>query len=97
MDSPGDDLKPHQLARIVPSTPNPKLRTPNSYRHMPQRTLFILSLAVFVTIMGNSMIIPFLPLYVQQFGVSEFGAGLLFSGQQEKANEQIDNSLLSTL
>lgn len=46
---------------------------------MPQRTLFILSVAVFVTMMGNSMVIPFLPLYVQQFGVSEFGAGLLFS------------------
>ncbi len=29
--------------------------------------------------MGNSLVIPFLPLYVQQFGVSEFGAGLLFS------------------
>ena len=46
---------------------------------MPQRTLLILSLAVFVTMVGNSMVIPFLPLYVQQFGVSEFGAGLLFS------------------
>lgn len=28
---------------------------------------------------GNSLVIPFLPLYVKQFGVSEFGAGLLFS------------------
>ncbi len=46
---------------------------------MPSRALFVLSLAVFATMVGNSMVIPFLPLYVQQFGVSEFGAGLLFS------------------
>jgi DHA1 family multidrug resistance protein-like MFS transporter len=46
---------------------------------MPKRALFILSLAVFSTMVGNSMVVPFLPLYVRQFGVSEFGAGLLFS------------------
>jgi MFS family permease len=46
---------------------------------MHSRALFVLSLAVFATMVGNSMVIPFLPLYVQQFGVSEFGAGLLFS------------------
>jgi MFS family permease len=39
----------------------------------------ILSLAVFATMVGNSVVIPFLPLYVHQYGVSEFGAGLLFS------------------
>lgn len=44
-----------------------------------KRSIFILSLAVFATMVGNSMVVPFLPLYVHQFGVSEFGAGLLFS------------------
>jgi MFS family permease len=43
------------------------------------RTVWVLSLAVFATMVGNSIVIPFLPLYVHQFGVSEFGAGLLFS------------------
>src|SRR5581483_4049336 len=46
---------------------------------MQNRALPVLSLAVFATMAGNSMVIPFLPLYVQQFHVSEFGAGLLFS------------------
>jgi len=46
---------------------------------MQNRALLVLSLAVFSTMAGNSMVIPFLPLYVQQFHVSEFGAGLLFS------------------
>ena len=46
---------------------------------MQNRALLVLSLAVFATMAGNSMVIPFLPLYVQQFHVSEFGAGLLFS------------------
>ncbi|MGE0821481.1 MAG: MFS transporter [Candidatus Binatia bacterium] len=46
---------------------------------MYHRALLVLSLAVFATMAGNSMVIPFLPLYVHQFGVSEFGAGLLFS------------------
>lgn len=45
----------------------------------PTRVVFILSLAVFATMVGNSVVIPFLPLYVHQYGVSEFGAGLLFS------------------
>ena len=44
-----------------------------------QRAVLVLSLAVFATMAGNSVVIPFLPLYVHQFGVSEFGAGLLFS------------------
>lgn len=46
---------------------------------MHKRALWVLSLAVFSTMVGNSMVVPFLPLYVHQFGVSEFGAGLLFS------------------
>ena len=46
---------------------------------MHKRALLVLSLAVFSTMVGNGMVVPFLPLYVQQFGVSEFGAGLLFS------------------
>jgi len=33
---------------------------------MPKRALFILSLAVFSTMVGNSMVVPFLPLYVRQ-------------------------------
>src|SRR4051812_33646978 len=57
----------------------PRYTEHSSLIPMPQGTLLILSLAVFVTMVGNSMVIPFLPLYVQQFGVSEFGAGLLFS------------------
>lgn len=46
---------------------------------MQQRALLVLCLAVFATMVGNSMVVPFLPLYVQQFGAGEFGAGLLFS------------------
>ena len=46
---------------------------------MHKRALFVLCLAVFSTMAGNSMVIPFLPLYVQQFGAGEVGAGLLFS------------------
>lgn len=46
---------------------------------MHTRALMVLCLAVFATMVGNSMVVPFLPLYVQQFGAGEFGAGLLFS------------------
>jgi MFS family permease len=46
---------------------------------MQKRTLLVLCLAVFATMVGNSMVVPFLPLYVQQFGAGELGAGLLFS------------------
>jgi MFS family permease len=45
----------------------------------PKRSVFILSLAIFATMVGNTMVVPFLPLYVHQFGVGEFGAGMLFS------------------
>jgi len=38
-----------------------------------------LSLAVFATMLGNCMFMSFLPIYVQQFGFGELGAGLLFS------------------
>ena len=38
-----------------------------------------LSLAVFATMLGNCMVMSFLPIYVQQFGFGELGAGLLFS------------------
>ncbi len=46
---------------------------------MQKRSLLVLSLAVFTTMMGNSTVIPFLPLYVVHYGASEAGAGLLFS------------------
>jgi MFS family permease len=46
---------------------------------MFQGALLTLSLAVFVTMLGNCMVMSFLPIYVQQFGFGEFGAGLLFS------------------
>jgi predicted MFS family arabinose efflux permease len=44
-----------------------------------KRAVFILSLAIFATMVGNTIVVPFLPLYVHQFGVGEFGAGMLFS------------------
>ena len=45
---------------------------------MHRRPLFILSLAIFSTMLGNGIVIPFLPLYAQQFGATGLGAGLLF-------------------
>ena len=45
---------------------------------MRNRPLFILSLAIFSTMLGNGIVIPFLPLYAQQFGSAGLGAGLLF-------------------
>ncbi|HJY82723.1 MAG TPA: MFS transporter, partial [Candidatus Binatia bacterium] len=41
--------------------------------------LFILSLALFSTMLGNGVVVPFLPLYVQQFGAAGLGVGFLFS------------------
>ena len=38
-----------------------------------------LSLAVFAIMLGNCMVMSFLPISVQQFGLGELGAGLLFS------------------
>jgi len=43
------------------------------------RPLFILSLAIFSTMLGNGIVVPFLPLYAQQFGATGLGAGFLFS------------------
>lgn len=45
---------------------------------MHKRPLFILSLAIFSTMLGNGIVVPFLPLYAQQFGSAGLGAGLLF-------------------
>jgi len=41
--------------------------------------LFILSLALFCTMLGNGVVAPFLPLYAQQFGAAGLGVGFLFS------------------
>src|SRR5438034_11523252 len=41
--------------------------------------LFILSLAIFSTMLGNGIVVPFLPLYAQQFGAAGLGVGFLFS------------------
>jgi len=43
------------------------------------RPLFILSLAIFSTMLGNGIVVPFLPLYAQQFGAAGLGVGFLFS------------------
>lgn len=42
-------------------------------------SVLTLSLAVFATMLGNCMVMSFLPIYVQQFGFGELGAGMLFS------------------
>ena len=41
--------------------------------------LFVLGVAIFCTMLGNGVVMPFVPLYAQQFGAASFGAGLLFS------------------
>lgn len=46
---------------------------------MFQGAVLPLSLAVFATMLGNCMVMSFLPIYVQQFGFGELGAGMLFS------------------
>src|SRR5215831_21030371 len=43
------------------------------------RPLLILSLAIFSTMLGNGIVVPFLPLYAQQFGAAGLGVGVLFS------------------
>src|SRR5215510_12273143 len=43
------------------------------------RPLFILSLALFCTMLGSGVVAPFLPLYAQQFGAAGLGVGFLFS------------------
>ncbi len=46
---------------------------------MLHAAVLTLSLAVFATMLGNCLVMSFLPIYVQQFGFGELGAGLLFS------------------
>src|SRR5215510_1151358 len=43
------------------------------------RPLFVLAVAIFCTMLGNGIVVPFLPLYAQQFGAASLGAGILFS------------------
>src|SRR5919106_2907577 len=42
------------------------------------RALFVLSLAIFATMLGNGVVVPFLPLYAQQFGAGGIAVGILF-------------------
>ena len=44
-----------------------------------KRAIFTLAGAVFATMLGNGMVMPFIPVYVAQFGLGGLGAGLLFS------------------
>ncbi|MBI3247264.1 MAG: MFS transporter [Deltaproteobacteria bacterium] len=41
--------------------------------------LFVLATAIFCTMLGNGVVMPFIPLYAQQFGIAGLGAGVLFS------------------
>lgn len=41
--------------------------------------LFVLAAAIFCTMLGNGVVMPFVPLYAQQFGAASLGAGFLFS------------------
>ena len=40
--------------------------------------LFVLSLALFATMLGNGVVIPFIPIYAQEFGASGVAVGILF-------------------
>lgn len=42
------------------------------------RGLFVLGLAIFATMLGNGVVMPFIPLYSQQFGADGFTIGILF-------------------
>lgn len=42
------------------------------------RPLFVLSLALFASMLGNGVVMPFLPLYAQQFAASGTAVGMLF-------------------
>ena len=42
------------------------------------RALFVLSLALFATMLGNGVVIPFIPIYAQEFGASGVAVGILF-------------------
>lgn len=41
--------------------------------------LFVLAAAIFCTMLGTGIVMPFVPLYAQQFGAASLGAGVLFS------------------
>jgi len=40
--------------------------------------LFVLSAALFATMLGNGVVIPFIPIYAQEFGASGVAVGILF-------------------
>ena len=40
--------------------------------------LFVLSVALFATMLGNGVVIPFIPIYAQEFGASGVAVGILF-------------------
>ena len=40
--------------------------------------LFVLSVALFATMLGNGIVIPFIPIYAQEFGASGVAVGILF-------------------
>ena len=40
--------------------------------------LIVLSLALFATMLGNGVVIPFIPIYAQEFGASGVAVGILF-------------------
>ena len=40
--------------------------------------LLVLSLALFATMLGNGVVIPFIPIYAQEFGASGVAVGILF-------------------
>ena len=42
------------------------------------RPLFVLSVALFATMLGNGVVIPFIPIYAQEFGASGVAVGILF-------------------
>ncbi len=42
------------------------------------RGLFVLTVAIFATMLGNGVVMPFIPLYSQQFGADGFTIGVLF-------------------
>ena len=37
--------------------------------------LFVLAIAIFCTMLGNGVVMPFIPLYAQQFGAASLGQG----------------------
>ncbi len=82
-----DRLRDRLTGRHEPSSPQSAAdvkRRPASSSW--RRTLAMVWIAEFVALIGFSMVIPFLPLYVQEMGVTDdaqvkFWSGLLLSGQ----------------